>query len=76
MEKKKKEPWRIGVFVAAVLYILWMWVKKDIAATLATLPEEQALPIIATSLVVTLVKVAVLAGAVLLGKWLLGKLRK
>ncbi len=76
MEKKKKEPWRIVVFVAAVLYILWMWVKKDISATLATLPEEQALPIIITSLAVTLVKVAVLAGAVLLGKWLLGKLRK
>jgi hypothetical protein len=53
-----------------------MFAKKGITITLATLPREQALPMIVTTVAVSLLKVALLAGAILLVKWLLGKLRK
>ena len=76
MQKKKKEPWRIGAFLAGAAAIVWMFAKKGITITLATLPREQALPMIVTTVAVSLLKVALLAGLILLGKWLLGKLRK
>ena len=76
MQKKKKEPWRIGAFLAGAAAIVWMFAKKGIIITLATLPREQALPMIVTTVAVSLLKVALLAGVLLLAKWLLGKLRK
>jgi hypothetical protein len=76
MQKKKKEPWRIGAFLAGAAAIVWMFAKKGITITLATLPREQALPIIVTTVAVSLLKVALLAGVLLLAKWLLGNLRK
>ena len=76
MQKKKKEPWRIGAFLAGAAAIVWMFAKKGITITLATLPREQALPMIVTTVAVSLLKVALLAGILLLAKWLLGKLRK
>ena len=76
MQKKKKEPWRIGAFLAGAAAIVWMFAKKGITITLATLPREQALPMIVTTVSVSLLKVALLAGVLLLAKWLLGKLRK
>ena len=76
MKQQKKEPWRIGAFLAGVACIVWMFTKKGIAITLATLPREEALPLIVTTVAVSLLKVALLAGVILLAKWLLGKLRK
>ena len=76
MENKKKEPWRIGAFLAGAAAIVWIFAKKGITITLATLPREQALPMIVTTVAVSLLKVALLAGVLLLAKWLLGKLRK
>ena len=76
MQKKKKEPWRIGAFLAGAAAIVWMFAKKGITITLATLPREQALPMIVPTVAVSLLKVALLAGVLLLAKWLLGKLRK
>lgn len=76
MQKKKKEPWRIGAFLAGAAAIVWMFAKKGITITLASLPREQALPMIVTTVAVSLLKVALLAGVLLLAKWLLGKLRK
>jgi hypothetical protein len=75
-QKKKKEPWRIVVFVLAVAYILWMQVKNDIAGTLVGVPKEQVLPMLVTGVAVTLLKVALLAGIVLLLKWIAGKLHR
>ena len=75
-QKKKKEPWRIVVFVLAIAYILWMWVKNNIAGTLAGVPKEQVLPMLLTGFAVTLLKIALLAGIVLLLKWIAGKLRR
>ena len=74
MKKDIPKPLRIIMFVAAVIWIVAMWVKKDIAATLAAVPAEAAVPVIATSLAVTLVKVALLLVAILLVKWLAGKI--
>ena len=74
MKKDISKPLRIIMFVAAVIWIVAMWVKKDIAATLAAVPAEAAVPVIATSLAVTLVKVALLTAAILLIKWLVGKI--
>ena len=74
MKNKIPKPLRIAMFLAAVVWIVTMWVKKDIAATLAAVPAAAALPMIVTSLAVTLVKVALMAGGIMLIKWLFGKI--
>lgn len=53
-----------------------MWMKKDIISVCASVPAEQALPMIATTAAVTLIKIAAIAGAILLLKRLAGKGRK
>lgn len=72
----KKETWRILVGVLGILLIVFLWVKKDVGATIAGLPREQVLPMLATSIAVTLFKVALIAAAVFLVKWLMGKFSK
>ena len=74
--KKKIEPWRLIVFILAVAFIIFMWVKKDIAEIYATMPSEQIAPLIVTTITVSLLKVAVIAGGVLLIKWIIGKVKK
>ena len=74
--KEKKEPWRIAVFALSVLYIVYMWVKKDIAVLYAAMPSEQLLPLIVTTAAVAILKVAALAAVILLIKWILGKVGK
>ena len=74
-KNKKKEPWRIVVFAVAVIYIIFMWVKKDIAEVYSSLPQEEILPLIITSVVVSVFKVAVIAGAVLLVKWIISRIK-
>lgn len=76
MTKKKTEPWRIIVALLSIAFIVYTWVKKDIAAIYSAMPREQLLPMLATSTAVTLLKVALLAGGILLIKWLVGKARK
>ena len=75
-ENKKKEPWRIVVFLICVAYIVFMWVRKDIAALYAAMPADQAAPLIATTIAVSLLKAAAITGAVLLIKWVMGKVKK
>ena len=75
-DNKKTEPWRIVVFILAVLYIMFMWIKKDIGAIYADLPREELLPLIATTAGGTLLKTAAIAGGILLVKWLAGKFLK
>lgn len=74
MKKDIPKPVRMVLFGLGVVWIAAMWVKKDIAASLAAVPAEAAVPVIATSLAVTLVKVALLTAAILLIKWLAGKI--
>ena len=73
---KKKEPWRIVVGVLAISWIIYTWIEKDIAEIYATMPEEQVLPLVVTTVVVSLLKVAALTGIILLIKWLIGKFKK
>lgn len=75
-KKTKKEPWRIILFIISVLFILFMWIKKDIVSIYTTMPEEQVLPLIVTTIAVSLVKVIAIAGGILLIKLLVGKFGK
>ena len=72
-KKGRPAPWRIVLAVVSVLFIAWMWVKNDVVALYAAMPEEQLGPLIATTLLVTLLKVAALTGVFLLIRRLVGK---
>lgn len=74
MKNNLPKPVRIVLFALGVIWIAAMWAKKDIAATLAPVPAEAAIPTIVISLVITLLKVAIYAAVILLIKWLAGKL--
>ena len=81
MQKKNKndrklEPWRIVVGTLSIVFIIFLWVKNDIASTLVTMPKEQAIPLIVATILVSAVKVAVIAGALLLAKWVIGKTKR
>ena len=73
---KKKEPWRIGAFIMGIIFIVYMWVKHDIISIYATMPQDQVVPLIITTITVSLIKVAVIAGGLFLVKWGIGKIAK
>ena len=75
MNTKKKEPWKIIVGIVSILYIIFMWVKKDIVGIYNTMPQEQILPLITTTVLVTLAKVVVLAVIIFFVKWVLSKIK-
>ena len=72
----KQEPWRLIVGLAAVAYIVYMWIDKGLLSTVSQIPAEQALPMAATSIAVTVAKVALLAGSVLVIKLIASKMKK
>ena len=72
----KKEPWRYVVAAISVIYIVYMWAEKDILSIYGNLPTEQMVPLMVTTVAVTLIKVALIAGGILLVKWLVGKFKK
>ena len=74
--RKKIAPWRIIVFVISIAFIVFMWVKKDITEIYAQMPQEQIVPLVITTVAVSLLKVAAIAAAVLLIKWIAGKIKK
>ena len=73
MERKKKEPWRIALAVFSVAFILFLWVKKDIVSIWQTMPQEDILPLIFTTVLVTLFKAVGVAAMLFLIKWAIGK---
>lgn len=73
---KKTEPWRVVVALLSAAYIIYMWVKKDIAGIWGSLPKEELLPLVLTSVGVSVVKVALIAGSILLIRWILSKFIK
>ena len=75
MQGQKKEPWRIIVAIISVIFIVFMWVKNDIATIYSTMPREQLVPLVATSVVVTLVKVVGITAVILLIKWIVSKIK-
>ena len=58
------------------MFIVYMWLEKDIMAIYSSMPAEDALPLIVTTVVVSLVKVGVFTVGILLLKWIAGKLKK
>ena len=76
MKNQKKEPWRIVVGILAIIYIVYMWVEKDVLAIYASMPKEEALPLIVTTIVVSLVKVAIIVIGILFIKWIIGRINK
>ena len=72
----KKEPWRYAVAAVSVIFIIYMWTQKNLAAVYAELPLEQLLPVVVTTLAVTIVKVAGIAAVAFAVKWLLKKLKR
>lgn len=74
--KKKIEIWRIILFIASILFIVFMLVRKDIVTIYTTMPATQVIPMIATTITVSLLKAAAFAGSVILIKWFIGKLAK
>ena len=72
--KNNKEPGRIIVGIASIAYIVFMWVKKDIVSIYTTMPQEQIVPLIATTVAVSIFKVSLIACAILLLKWIIGKI--
>ena len=53
-----------------------MWVKNDIVAIYRTMPKEQIVPLIATTIVVTLIKVGGIALVIFLIKFIISKIKK
>ena len=75
-KNQRKEPWRIVIFIISVLFIAFMWSTRDISDIYATTPRDQAVPLIATTIFVSLIKISVITGGVWLIKWVSGKIRK
>ena len=48
--------------IIAIAYLVFMWVKKDIAEIYATMSEEQFVPLVAATIAVSLLKIAAIAG--------------
>ena len=73
--KVKKEPWRIAVGIISVIFIIFMWIKNDIISIYTTMPKEQIVPLIATTVAVSVLKVAIITSVVLLVKWIIKKVK-
>lgn len=73
MKNQKKETWRIIVGIISIVFIIFMWVKNDIVALYTTMPKEQVIPLIITTIMVSLLKISVIAGIVLIIKWIIKK---
>ena len=74
-DNKKKEPWRIIVGIISIAFIVFMWVEKDIMTIYTTMPKEQVVPLVVTTIAVSLVKVVAIAGGILLIKWIISKIK-
>ena len=73
---KKTAPWRIVVGVISLAFIAYLWIDKDVASLYASMPEEQAVPLMVTTIAVSLAKVAALTCGILLIKWIIRKGKK
>ena len=72
-DNKKNEPWRIVIGIISIVFIVYMWVEKDVMTIYTTMPKEQVVPLIAITIAVSLIKVVAIAGGILLIKWVIRK---
>lgn len=68
----KKEPWRIVIFAVAVIYIIGIWVKKDVGAIFSGMGEN-AFPVLIMTIGINVLKVLLFTGFILLVKWIVCK---
>ena len=76
MKNTKKEPWRIVLGLLSVAFIVYLWSSKNIAKIYKTMPAEQIMPMVVTTVLVSLLKVVFIAAVVLLIKWIVVKMKK
>lgn len=76
MKHQKPGALKIVVACLCVAYILFLWIKKDILAIYTTAPADQIIPMVITSIGVSLLKVAALTGVILIVKWIGSKISK
>ena len=74
--RKRIEPWRVIAFIIAAGFIIYMWIKKDMADIYANMPTDEAIPLIITTVAVSLLKVAAITCGILLIKWIIGRVNK
>lgn len=76
MKHKKPGALKIVAACLSVAYILFLWIKKDILAIFTTAPADQIIPMVITSIGVSLLKVAALTGVILVVKWIGAKMKR
>ena len=76
MNKPRREPWRIGLGIISLLFVLFMWIKRDIVGIYSTMPKAQLITMIVTTVMVSLFKVAGITAVVFLIRWISGKVMK
>ena len=76
MRSKNTKPWRKIVAVISFLCIAYMWTEKDIFAMYATMPKDRVIPLIITTVLVSLIKVSILVVGSLILKWIVKKIKK
>lgn len=72
---KRKKSLRIVIGIIAAISIISMWVEKDIVSVYTSMPQEEVIPLIATTVAVYLIKVVAIAGGIMLIKLVIGKIR-
>jgi hypothetical protein len=71
----KKEPWRLVVGILSVLFIVFLWIKNDIIEIYTSAPKETLLPMLVTTVAVSLFKLACITGILVLVNWLIRKIK-
>ena len=60
---------------AAIVFIAYMWVEKEVVSVYTSMPIEEAIPVIVTTIVVSMFKVVGLAAVIYILKWIIRKIR-
>jgi Na+-driven multidrug efflux pump len=71
----KKEPWRLVVGILSVLFIIFLWVKNDIVEIYTSAPRETLVPMLVTTVAVSLLKLACITGILVFVNWLIRKIK-
>ena len=72
--KKKNVPWKWIAGALSLGFIVVLWVRKDLLAVCSSIPKEELLPVLASSVAVTLMKATLLVGVICLFRWIGGKI--
>lgn len=71
MKNKKIETWRIVVFTISVLFIVFLWTRKGFLDVYVNAPKDDVLPLLVSSITVSLLKFALIVIIVLIIKWIM-----